>query len=87
MVSRDFKESQMSVPIKIEAQPDHSGSDQTAQETGEADPRRLQTMVAEGAYLRAERCGFRPDGECRGWLAAEREITEKFAPGELRCAA
>ena len=31
-------------------------------------------MVAEAAYLRAERRGFAPGSEVEDWLAAEREI-------------
>jgi hypothetical protein len=44
-------------------------------------PRRLQvtadarrTMIAEAAYLRAERRGFTPGHETEDWLAAEIEV-------------
>jgi len=31
-------------------------------------------MIAEAAYLRAERRGFAPGGEHEDWMAAEREV-------------
>jgi hypothetical protein len=31
-------------------------------------------MIAESAYLRAERRGFAPGGELEDWMAAEREV-------------
>jgi hypothetical protein len=31
-------------------------------------------MIAEAAYLRAERRGFAPGGEAEDWLAAEAEV-------------
>jgi hypothetical protein len=33
-----------------------------------------QRLIAEAAYLRAERRGFQPGGELEDWLAAEIEI-------------
>ena len=33
-----------------------------------------RTMIAEAAYLRAERRGFGPGGEREDWLAAEAEV-------------
>ena len=33
-----------------------------------------RTMIAEGAYLRAERRGFSPGYEVEDWLAAEKEV-------------
>jgi len=33
-----------------------------------------RTMIAENAYLRAERLGFAPGHEAEDWLAAEAEI-------------
>ena len=33
-----------------------------------------RTMIAEGAYLRAERRGFAPGHETEDWLAAEAEV-------------
>jgi hypothetical protein len=46
-----------------------------------AEPTRLaltpevrRTMIAEGAYLRAERRGFAPGHETEDWLAAEAEV-------------
>jgi len=38
--------------------------------TGEA----RRVMIAEGAYLRAERRGFAPGHETEDWLAAEAEV-------------
>jgi hypothetical protein len=46
-----------------------------------AEPARLaltpdvrRTMIAEGAYLRAERRGFVPGHDTEDWLAAEAEV-------------
>lgn len=33
-----------------------------------------RAMIAEAAYLRAERRGFAPGGEVEDWVAAEREV-------------
>jgi heme oxygenase len=41
---------------------------------------RLQ-MIAEAAYLRAERRGFAPGGEVADWLAAETEVDALLARG------
>jgi Protein of unknown function (DUF2934) len=45
-----------------------------------------QQMIAEGAYYRAERRGFRPGGELIDWLAAEQEVdamlNEPYDDGE-----
>lgn len=35
-------------------------------------------MVAEAAYYRAQQRGFTAGGEVDDWLAAEREITQRF---------
>lgn len=37
-------------------------------------PERRRGMIAEAAYLRAERRGFAPGGEHEDWLAAEAEV-------------
>jgi hypothetical protein len=37
-------------------------------------PEARRTMIAEGAYLRAERRGFAPGHETEDWLAAEEEV-------------
>jgi hypothetical protein len=37
-------------------------------------PDRRRGMIAEAAYLRAERRGFAPGGEEEDWLAAEAEV-------------
>ena len=46
-------------------------------------PEARRTMIAEGAYLRAERRGFAPGHEAEDWLAAEAEVDAllKVAPG------
>ena len=46
-------------------------------------PEARRTMIAEGAYLRAERRGFAPGHETEDWLAAEAEVDAllKVAPG------
>jgi hypothetical protein len=36
-------------------------------------------MIAEAAWLRAERRGFAPGGEVEDWLAAEAEIDALLA--------
>jgi hypothetical protein len=33
-----------------------------------------RAMIAESAYLRAERRGFAPGGEADDWVAAEKEV-------------
>ena len=42
-----------------------------------------RAMIAEGAYLRAERRGFAPGHEAEDWLASEAEVDAllKVAPG------
>lgn len=40
----------------------------------EVDPGRRQEMIAEAAYLRAERRGFNAGNPTEDWLAAEREV-------------
>ena len=37
-------------------------------------PEARRAMIAEGAYLRAERRGFAPGHETEDWLAAEAEV-------------
>ena len=38
-------------------------------------------MIAEGAYLRAERRGFVPGHETEDWLAAEADVDALLKPG------
>jgi Protein of unknown function (DUF2934) len=45
--------------------------------TGEA----RRAMIAEGAYLRAERRGFAPGYETEDWLAAEAEVNALLKVG------
>jgi hypothetical protein len=42
-------------------------------------PDMRRAMIAEAAYLRAERRGFAPGGEVEDWLAAEREVDALLA--------
>ena len=51
-----------------------------AQPAVTAEVRRL--MIAEGAYLRAERRGFEPGHETEDWLAAEAEVDALLKVGE-----
>jgi hypothetical protein len=39
-------------------------------------------MIAEGAYLRAERRGFLPGFEEEDWLTAEREVDALLSAGQ-----
>jgi len=41
-----------------------------------------RSMIAEGAYLRAERRGFAPGHETEDWLAAEAEVDALLKVGE-----
>jgi hypothetical protein len=38
-------------------------------------------MVAQAAYLRAERRGFAPGGELEDWIAAEAEVDALLRAG------
>lgn len=49
--------------------------------TVSADVRR--GMIAEAAYLRAERRGFAPGHEEEDWLAAEKEVDAQLAFGQV----
>jgi len=44
-------------------------------------PEDRRTMIAEGAYLRAERRGFEPGHETEDWLAAEVEVDALLKSG------
>lgn len=39
-------------------------------------------MIAEAAYLRAERRGFSAGGEEEDWLAAEKEVDALLSAGQ-----
>ena len=41
-----------------------------------------RAMIAEAAYLRAERRGFDPGHETEDWLAAEQEVDALLALGQ-----
>lgn len=57
---------------RVAARPPQSVTPQPTQVRLTAEMRR--TMVAENAYLRAERRGFGPGHETEDWLAAEAEV-------------
>jgi hypothetical protein len=42
-------------------------------------PERRREMVAEAAYLRAQRRDFLPGHELEDWLAAEAEVDQRLA--------
>jgi hypothetical protein len=46
--------------------------------TRSVDAQQRQAMIAEAAYLRAERRGFAPGREAEDWLAAEDEVNRKL---------
>ena len=49
------------------------------------EPAERQGMIAEAAYLRAERRGFDPGHEVEDWLAAEKDIERLLpSPSALR---
>jgi Protein of unknown function (DUF2934) len=54
----------------------------TALIPGDSSRERVQrhTLIAQAAYLLAERRGFRPGGEIADWLAAEAEIERRYEP-------
>jgi Protein of unknown function (DUF2934) len=54
------------------ARPPKPAAPQAARVTLTVEARR--TMIAENAYLRAERRGFAPGHETEDWLAAEAEV-------------
>ena len=41
-----------------------------------------RALIAEAAYLRAERCGFLPGQETDDWLAAEAEVDAFLKVGQ-----
>lgn len=45
-----------------------------------ASPQRLEQMIAEAAYYRAEKRGFAPGFENRDWLEAEKEVLARLGP-------
>ena len=53
-------------------------SDPRAQLSAEA----RHALIAEAAYLRAERRGFTPGGETEDWLAAEAEVDALLRAGQ-----
>ena len=54
-----------------------SGVPSGATVSGEA----RRTMIAQAAYLRAERRGFAPGGEAEDWLEAEAEVDALLKAG------
>jgi len=69
MATRRTKEPEVSVPPSA---PAAARGKRRVRET--LTPERRRGMIAEAAYLRAERRGFAPGSEVEDWLAAEREI-------------
>ncbi|MBS0366776.1 MAG: DUF2934 domain-containing protein [Proteobacteria bacterium] len=47
----------------------------------QVDPKLRNAMIAESAYLRAERRGFAPGRETEDWLAAEVEVDALLRAG------
>jgi hypothetical protein len=45
-------------------------------------PEARRTLIAEGAYLRAERRGFAPGHETDDWLEAEAEVDALLRAGQ-----
>ena len=45
-------------------------------------PELRHALIAEAAYLRAERRGFAPGGETEDWLAAEVEVDALLKAGQ-----
>lgn len=62
----------MVVPERPERQKDHLG--EASQGSGKMRPDDRQRMIAEAAYFRAERRGFRGNEELDDWLAAEAQV-------------
>lgn len=46
--------------------------------TSFVDPERRAALIAEAAYFRAEKRGFRPGHETEDWLAAEAEVDARL---------
>ena len=69
MATRRTKEPQVSAPASVSAAPRPK---RRVRESVTPEGRR--GMIAEAAYLRAERRGFAPGSEVEDWLTAEREI-------------
>jgi hypothetical protein len=67
--------------VSATARPAKPATKPTTTKAATATPARTQVsedtrrgMIAEAAYLRAERRGFAPGGEHEDWMAAEREV-------------
>jgi hypothetical protein len=46
-------------------------------------PEQRAALIAEAAYFRAEKRGFRPGHETEDWLAAEAEVDAKLLQGAV----
>jgi hypothetical protein len=64
-------------PLKAAANPGASTPVKVSEETRRA-------MIAQAAYLRAERRGFASGGEVEDWLAAEAEVDALLRAGNGR---
>jgi len=70
-----------SVRARAKRAPGQDSAGVRAPVTVSADVRR--GMIAEAAYLRAERRGFAPGQEEADWLAAEKEVDAQLASGRV----
>ena len=61
-------------PVRTDAPRPHVRRSPTEPARLALTPEARRTMIAEGAYLRAERRGFAPGHETEDWLAAEAEV-------------
>jgi hypothetical protein len=75
-------------PTSTETRTRTAAQAQAARAPGKAPPGRTsvsaegrRAMIAEAAYLRAERRGFIPGHETEDWLAAEEEVDALLALG------
>lgn len=74
-VSRTRKRNEQTAPIAVEPASSPAEGFQPVVADAAWEPTRLQAMIAEAAYFRAEKRGFAPGHELEDWLAAEAEIT------------
>jgi len=63
-------------PALVSATPTELPRAPKAQPDGatDMDPQERRAMIAQAAYLRAERRGFEPGHETEDWLAAEQDV-------------
>jgi len=74
-VPPEVKEVSASVtPVKRAAKPKTTKPAPTAPARTQVSEDTRRGMIAQAAYLRAERRGFAPGGEHEDWMAAEKEV-------------